>query len=273
MIARDPRHRARENTMTSESSAYDRGLDVLRGMFPERERRAPGAPEEIRQDWGRLLVELYGAVWARPALPLRSRSLITVAALTALHLPDELRLHTAAALRNGLSRRELAEVVMHAAGYAGFPKGVEGMRVLREIFDANPDLDPPAPAPEPAPDWPSDPFERGTAFRRERFGQTGRAGNIAPAEIIDDWWQFLTGTAFGGLWPRPGLALHDHSRVTLAVLQVLHLPVEFRLHLGRALGLGIGRDELCEQIMHLALYGGFPTAVEAMRIAREVFEG
>lgn len=256
----------------TEMGAYERGLDVLRGMFPDRNERGPGAPEDIRTDWGRLLVNLYGTVWARPGLSLRTRSLITVAALVALHTPDELRLHAAAALRNGLSRAELAEVVMHTAGYAGFPKGVEGMRVLREVFDAHPDLNPPAPKPEEPPAWPDDLYERGAAFRRERFGQTGRPEGIAPGEIIEDWWRFLTGTAFGALWPRPGLALQDHSRVTLAVLQVLHLPVEFRLHLERALRLGIPRTELAEQIMHLALYGGFPAAVEAMRTAREVFE-
>jgi 4-carboxymuconolactone decarboxylase len=263
--------------MTGQPSAFDRGTEVLRTMFPTRAGRAPGAPEEILADWGRLLVELYGMVWARPGLPLRTRSLITVAALTGLHLPDELRLHTTAALRNGLSRRELCEAVMHAAGYAGFPTGVEGMRVLREIFEANPDLDPPGPdlpaGTDTAGDTPAGLFERGVAFRREHFGQTGRPQGNAPDEIADDWWQFLTGTAFGGLWPRPGLTLHDHSRVTLAVLQVRHMPVEFRLHLNRALGLGISRTDLSEQIMHLALYGGFPTAVEAMRIARETFEG
>jgi 4-carboxymuconolactone decarboxylase len=257
----------------TEDSTYERGRAVLREMYPDRESRPPRWPEEIKDDWGRLLVEMYGTIWARPGLDRRTRSLITVAALTALHLPDELRTHTAGALRNGLSRRELCEVVMHAAGYAGVPKGVEGMRVLREVFHSLPELDPPAPAPEPQPAWPADLFERGLAFRRERFGQSGAPGEIAPEQIVDEWWRFLTGTAFGALWPRPGLALHDHSRVTLAVLQVLHLPVEFRLHLTRALGLGITRDALCEQIMHLSLYGGFPTAVEAMRIAREVFGG
>lgn len=261
--------------MSDETTAFERGRAVQQAMFPRRGTGAPpppGAPEEIREDWSRLLTDLYGIVWARPGLPLRTRSLVTVAALTALHMPVELRIHATGALNNGLSRSELCEVVMHAAGYAGFPTGVEGMRVLREVFEANPDLNPPAPAAEPQPAWPADLYERGQAFRRERFGQTGRPANNAPDEIGDDWWQFLTGTAFGGLWPRPGLALHDHSRVTLAVLQVKHMPVELKLHLGRALGLGIARTDLCEQIMHLALYGGFPCAVEAMRIAREVFD-
>lgn len=229
------------------------------------------APAEIQDDWSRLITEVFGMIWARPGLALRTRSVITVAALTALHMPEELRIHAVAGMRNGLSRRELCEIVMHAAGYSGFPKGVEGMRVLRAVFEANPELDPPAPGPEPQPDWPDDLFERGMAFRRERFGQTGRPANGAPDEIGDDWWQFLTGTAFGALWPRPHLALHDHSRVTVTVLQVLHLPVELRLHLNRAIGLGISRTDLCEQILHLAVYGGFPAAVEAMRAAREVF--
>jgi 4-carboxymuconolactone decarboxylase len=256
--------------MTAEST-YDRGRAVLRAMYPGG--GGPSRwPDEIAEDWGRLLVEMYGQIWARPGLPLRTRSLITVAALTALHMPEELRVHAAAALRNGLSRRELGEVVLHAAGYAGFPTGVEGMRVLREVFESHPDLDPPAPEPEAQPDWPDDLFARGMAFRNQRFGAAGASTGVAPEEIRDDWWRFLTGTAFGAIWPRPGLALHDHSRVTLAVLQVLHMPVELRLHMIRALGLGISRAHLGEQIMHLAFYGGFPRAVEAMRVAREVFE-
>jgi 4-carboxymuconolactone decarboxylase len=262
--------------MTSDTTLYERGLAVRRAMFPDRVQPSPLAPDEIRADWARLIVELYGMVWARPGLTLRTRSLVTVAALTALHRAEELRIHTVAALRNGVSRRELCEAVMHVAGYAGVPAGVEGMRVLREAFAAHPELNPPAPsvpASQPVPDTLEGLYERGMAFRREHFGQTSRPPDIAPDEIAEDWWKFLTGTAFGALWPRPGLSLHDHSRVTLATLQVLHLPEEFRLHVARALRLGIPRGELCEQILHLALYGGFPTAVEAMRLAREVFAG
>lgn len=95
------------------------------------------APEEIRDDWGRLIIDtvLPQGVWSRPGLSPRDRSLITVAALCALHRPNELRLHLARALDNGLSRSELSEVIMHMAIYGGFPVAVEGMAIAREVFD------------------------------------------------------------------------------------------------------------------------------------------
>jgi 4-carboxymuconolactone decarboxylase len=95
------------------------------------------APEEIRDDWGLFIVDtvLPNGVWKRPGLPARDRSLITIAALTALHRPNELRIHLARGLDNGLSRAEISELIMHMAIYGGFPVAVEGMRIAREVFD------------------------------------------------------------------------------------------------------------------------------------------
>lgn len=96
------------------------------------------APEEIRDDWGLFIMDtvLPDGVWSRPGLSQRDRSLITVAALTALHRPNELRIHLGRGLENGLSRSEISELIMHMAIYGGFPVAVEGMRIAREVFDA-----------------------------------------------------------------------------------------------------------------------------------------
>jgi 4-carboxymuconolactone decarboxylase len=95
------------------------------------------APEEIRDDWGVFIVDsvLPNNVWSRKGLGVRDRSLITVAALTALHRPNELRIHIGRALENGVTRAELGELIMHMAIYGGFPVAVEGMRIAREVFD------------------------------------------------------------------------------------------------------------------------------------------
>jgi 4-carboxymuconolactone decarboxylase len=95
-------------------------------------------PEEIRDDWGKFIIDtvLPEGVWSREGLPQRDRSLITVAALCALHRPNELRLHIGRALDNGLSTEEICEIIMHMAIYGGFPVAVEGMAVAKEVFEA-----------------------------------------------------------------------------------------------------------------------------------------
>ncbi len=95
-------------------------------------------PDEIRDDWGKFIIDtvLPQGVWSRPGLPERDRSLITVAALCALHMPNELRIHVGRALDNGLSREEICEIIMHMAIYGGFPVAVEGMAIAKEVFDA-----------------------------------------------------------------------------------------------------------------------------------------
>ena len=94
------------------------------------------APDEIRDDWGKLIIDtvLPEGVWSREGLSQRDRSLITVAALTALHCPNELRLHIGRGLDNGLTRTEISELIMHMAIYGGFPVAVEGMNVAKEVF-------------------------------------------------------------------------------------------------------------------------------------------
>jgi len=99
---------------------------------------ALATPDEIRDDWGRLIVDtvLPNGVWSRPGLGQRDRSLITIAALCALHRPNELKLHIGRGLDNGLSREEVCEVIMHMAIYGGFPVAVEGMAIAKEVFDS-----------------------------------------------------------------------------------------------------------------------------------------
>ena len=94
-----------------------------------------------------------------------------------------------------------------------------------------------------------------------------------PDEIREDWGMFIVNTVLpDGVWARPGLGLRDRSLITVAALCALHRPNELKIHLGRALDNGVTRTELCETIMHMAIYGGFPVAVEGMALAKDVFD-
>jgi 4-carboxymuconolactone decarboxylase len=77
---------------------------------------------------------IFGDIWERPQLSKRDRSLITVAALTALYRTDQIRSHIGRALDNGVTREEIAEVITHMSLYAGIPNGVNAGRVAAQVF-------------------------------------------------------------------------------------------------------------------------------------------
>ena len=79
---------------------------------------------------------LFGDVWERPGLSKRDRSLLTVAALVALYRTDQLRLHIARALDNGVTNDEIGEAITHLAFYAGWPNAANAVAVAQEVFVA-----------------------------------------------------------------------------------------------------------------------------------------
>jgi len=76
----------------------------------------------------------WGAVWGRPGLPRKTRSMLNLAMLSALNRQTELKLHVRGALRNGVTKDEIAEVLLQAAIYCGVPAAVEAFRTAREAF-------------------------------------------------------------------------------------------------------------------------------------------
>lgn len=81
---------------------------------------------------------VFGELWIRPGLDRRSRSLFTLGILIALRAKEELNLHIPAALRNGVSKQELEELIYHASAYAGFPAAAAARAQAAEILAANP---------------------------------------------------------------------------------------------------------------------------------------
>ena len=77
----------------------------------------------------------FGKIWSRDALPVRDRSLITVAMLAALGRTGELRAHLTGARNLGISQEELVEVLIQVAVYAGVPAANDALNVAAEVFD------------------------------------------------------------------------------------------------------------------------------------------
>ena len=112
---------------------------------------------------------------------------------------------------------------------------------------------------------PSQPATADKGGPRPRPSQ-GAIGDFAPklAEITDD-------VLYGDVWERPELSKRDRSLATVAALIALNRPDQLRSHLAIALKNGVTEKELIETITHLAFYAGWPSAVTAIGVAKEVF--
>ena len=121
------------------SERYEEGLAIRREVLGN---EYVDAALESADELGRPLQELvteycWGALWARPGLPRKTRSLLNIGMLAALNRPHELQLHTRGALRNGCTESEIVEVVLQVAVYCGVPAGVDAMRNVRAAITAH----------------------------------------------------------------------------------------------------------------------------------------
>ena len=76
----------------------------------------------------------WGEIWTRPGLPRKTRSLVTIGMMVALNRADELRLHLRAAANNGVTRKEIREVLLHSAVYCGVPAANSAFHIAEEVF-------------------------------------------------------------------------------------------------------------------------------------------
>ncbi len=123
------------------SESYDRGLAVRRQVLSENYVEQAGSQvTDFTADFQQLVTEFaWGTIWSRPGLDRRSRSMITLTALIARGRDEELALHIRAALRNGLSRDELKEVLLQTAVYCGVPDANAAFRIAQRVLDESPD--------------------------------------------------------------------------------------------------------------------------------------
>ncbi len=119
------------------NSDYEKGLATRRQVMGEEfvAKALAGVTDFTRPIQEHITAKAWGDVWQRPGLDLKTRSLITVAMLTALGKQNELRGHLRGALNNGATPAELQEVLLHAAVYCGVPTAVEAFRTAAEVVD------------------------------------------------------------------------------------------------------------------------------------------
>lgn len=122
---------------------------------------------------------------------------------------------------------------------------------------------------------PSNPelFEQGLQTRREVLGDAYVDASIQNAtDFTIDMQELVTQYCWGDVWNRPGLDRRSRSLLNLAMLTALNRPHELKIHVRGALNNGLTREEIKEVFLQTAIYCGVPAAIDAFRVAAEVFK-
>ena len=120
----------------NDQERHDQGMRVRREVLgDEHVDRAIARTDDVTKDFQDYITRTaWGDIWSRPGLPRRDRSLITVALLAALQHESELAMHIRAALRNGVTKAEITEVLLQVGLYAGVPTANRALSIAQQTL-------------------------------------------------------------------------------------------------------------------------------------------
>lgn len=124
---------------------------------------------------------------------------------------------------------------------------------------------------QPHPDT-NERFERGLRALSDIDGHAGQSVIASLADIAPEFARYLIEFPFGDIYSRPGLDLRSREVATIAALTAMgNAAPQLKVHIQAGLNVGLSRDEIVETIMQMAVYAGFPAALNGLFAAKEVF--
>jgi 4-carboxymuconolactone decarboxylase len=202
-----------------------------------------------------------GELWQRPGLSARDRSVITVAAVIARNQSVDMPAQFTRALDNGVTPAELSEIITHLAFYAGWACALSASAAANDIFVSRGVIadDLPSAGEQPLP------LDQAAEDQRRTSTEQNYAA-VAPGVL-----HYTTDVLFTDLWLRPGLTPRDRSLVTVSALIASGQTAQITYHLGRAMDIGLTREQVSEMLTQLAFHAGWPSVFGALPVVKDVF--
>jgi 4-carboxymuconolactone decarboxylase len=120
-----------------DKAVFDKGLEIRKSVLgKEYVEKSIASADDFNKPLQELVTEYcWGWCWGRETLPKKTRSMLNLAMLSVLNRPHELKLHVKGALRNGVSKDEIREILLQVGIYAGIPAAVDSFRLAREAIN------------------------------------------------------------------------------------------------------------------------------------------
>ncbi|MBD5542197.1 MAG: 4-carboxymuconolactone decarboxylase [Lachnospiraceae bacterium] len=211
---------------------------------------------------------IFGEVFETGMLDKKTRELLTVVCLTAMQTLPQLKAHTQGALNAGNSPLEIREAVYQCAPFIGFPRTLNAVSVIDEVFLAN-GISLPLPAQGTAEE--DRRYEKGLAIQSPLYGNEIREKYAdLPDGMGEALPRFLTEVCFGDFYTRGILSVQERELLMLAVLAALGADTQIKAHVIGNLKAGNKKEDLYAAMIQCLPYIGFPAAFNAINMIKSI---
>ena len=201
-----------------------------------------------------------GELWNRAGMNKRDRSIVTVAAMIARDQPHQLPVEINRALDNGVTPKEISEIINHLAYYAGWGNALDAVAATAPVFAERGISKEQLPAVDPE----LLSIDEEAEAKRQNF-VSGEYESTSAGVV-----KYTRDALFRGLWLRPDLAPRDRSLVTVSALIAVGQSEQVPFHLNKAMDNGLKPEEVSEVLTQLAFYAGWPKVFSALPVVKKV---
>ena len=209
---------------------------------------------------------IFGEVFTVGELDIKTRELITVVSLTTQQTLPQLKAHINGALNAGNTPLEVREAIYQCAPFIGFPKTLNALGVLNEVFKER-NIEPPAAA---ATVSENERYKKGKEIQEKLCGdEIKQAMKGLPDNLGDEAARFLTEVCFGDFYTRQGLDIKTRELLALAILVTKDDERTLRSHIKGSIKAGNTPETVAAAIIQCMPYTGTPNALHALKILKE----
>lgn len=210
---------------------------------------------------------IFGEVFRMGELDIKTREMITCVTLATMQTLPQLKAHAGAALNVGVTPVELREAIYSCAPFIGFPKTLNALTVINEVFK---ERDISLPLEKQGTVTEENRHEKGAAVQDRLYpGGISQVMEDIPGEMGDDVERFLTEYCFGDMYTRGGLDLKTRELLGYCVLTTLGADSQLRSHFQGNLNAGNSKETVVAAVIQCLPYIGFPPAIKALKIIKE----
>ncbi|MEM5786353.1 MAG: carboxymuconolactone decarboxylase family protein [Syntrophobacteraceae bacterium] len=248
---------------------FERGYRALRMLNPDGADKVISSLQDMAPEMSDFLVEFaYGDVFSRPALDPRSREIATIAALTALgNVAPQLKWHIGAALNIGITPAQIIDIMYVSAVYHGFPAALNGIAAVREVFSEKNIGYTPVKREQVA-------DKRTLGIRTMDATSKGAGEKVIESlkDIAPEMADFIIEFSYADVFSRGILSPRETEIVAIAGMCAAGTQrPQLIIHIKSGINVGLTKEQIIEIMDQMAVYAGFPAALNGISAAREAF--